>query len=45
VGAKVLDDGQMRNVRLVVAGTFLGAVCFLVGSILLVPEARHRSDV
>jgi hypothetical protein len=45
VGAKVLDDGQVRNVRLVLTGTFLGAVCFLVGSILLVPEARRRSDV
>jgi hypothetical protein len=35
VGAYVLSSGELRNVRLANGGTFLGAVCFLVASILL----------
>lgn len=39
VAAKVVStDGQLRNLALVNLGTFLGALGFLVGGLLLLPE-------
>ena len=32
------DSGEPRNVELVNLGTFVGALCFLVGAALLLPE-------
>ena len=34
--------GEMVNVTLVNLGTFLGAVCFLVGAYLLLPPAMRQ---
>src|SRR4051812_12668301 len=38
VGAHVDSAGSLTSVQLANAGTFLGAVCFLIGSILMMPE-------
>jgi hypothetical protein len=39
LAAKVVTaSGELRNVELVNLGTFLGAVAFLVGAFLLLPE-------
>lgn len=39
VAAKVVvDSGELRNAQLANAGTWLGAIGFLVGAILLIPE-------
>jgi hypothetical protein len=38
----VPSTGQLWNVELTNLGTFVGAICFLVGAILLLPE-RTRS--
>jgi hypothetical protein len=35
---------ELVNVRITNAGTSLGAVCFLIGAILLVPEATSERD-
>ena len=44
VAAKELSTSdQVRNVTLMNLGTFVGALCFLVGALLLLPE-RTRSD-
>ena len=40
VGAYVDPDGQMVSAPWANGGTFLGAVCFLVASILKLPEGR-----
>ena len=41
--AKAVDSsGQLRNVELVNLGTFLGALGFLVGAFLLLPERTHE---
>ncbi len=40
VGAFVGSDGQMVNETWANGGTFLGAACFLVASILMMPEGR-----
>jgi hypothetical protein len=40
IGAHVDPSGSLKSVQLANAGTFLGAVCFLAGSILLMPEGR-----
>jgi len=34
---------ELVNVRIANAGTSLGAVCFLIGAILLVPEATRAT--
>lgn len=44
IGAYVLPSGSLLNVRLANGGTFLGAVCFLVASILMMPEGRAASS-
>lgn len=36
----VLPSGELVSTRVSVAGTFLGAVCFLVGAALLLPAGR-----
>ncbi len=49
LGSFTLDTGQEINITIVNLGTFVGAVCFLVGAYLLLPPhkgaARSRSDV
>lgn len=40
VGAYVQPSGQVTNAALDDGGTFLGAVCFLIASILTMPEGR-----
>ena len=42
LGAYVLSSGELRNVRLANGGTFLGAVCFLVASVLLMASAKRQ---
>lgn len=39
-GAYIQPSGELTNATWANGGTFLGAVCFLVGSILMMPEAR-----
>ncbi len=42
VASKVVTETtQVRNVALMNLGTFLGAVCFLIGAVLLLPERTH----
>ncbi len=41
VGALTLPDGDLVSVTLVNTGTFLGAVCFLLGAYLLRPAATR----
>jgi hypothetical protein len=38
VASKVQSDGSLRNLGLTNLGTFVGALCFLAGSVLLFPE-------
>jgi hypothetical protein len=40
----VQDTGELRNVALATSGTLAGAVCFLAGAILLMPEAAVDED-
>jgi hypothetical protein len=40
VGAYIGPTGQVVNARWANGGTFLGALCFLVASILMMPEGR-----
>jgi hypothetical protein len=40
VGAYVRPSGDLLNVAWANGGTFLGAVCFLVASLLMLPEGR-----
>ena len=40
----VSDSGQPRNVELVNLGTFLGALGFFVGALLLLPERTDSDD-
>ncbi len=37
--------GQLRNVELSNLGTFVGALCFLIGAILLLPERTEETEV
>jgi hypothetical protein len=38
VASKVQPDGDLRSLGLTNLGTFVGALCFLAGSVLLFPE-------
>ena len=38
VASYVEPDGQLRSLALTNLGTFVGAVCFLAGAVLLLPE-------
>ncbi|MEV6269399.1 hypothetical protein AB0L64_19665 [Kribbella sp. NPDC051936] len=40
IGAHVTSAGEFSNVQLANGGTFLGAVCFLIASLLMMPEGR-----
>jgi len=44
VASKFVAQGEVRNLQLTNAGTWLGAVCFLAGAVLLVPEARRTPE-
>ena len=45
LGARVDASGSLTNVRLANLGTLLGALCFLAGSLLMLPEGRvERPD-
>jgi hypothetical protein len=41
VASKVQPNGQLRSVALTNLGTFVGALCFLVGGLLLLPERTN----
>lgn len=41
IGAYLLPSDELLNARWANGGTFLGAVCFLVASILMMPEGRQ----
>ena len=44
IAAKVVSgSGEPRNVELVNLGTFVGALCFLVGALLLLPERTEET--
>ena len=45
IGAHYDSAGGLRNAQLANAGTFLGAVCFLAASLLLMPEGRTPPTV
>jgi len=40
----VPDSGELRNTAVAGAGTFVGAICFLVGGLLLLPERTMPPD-
>lgn len=40
----VQDTGELRNAALATSGTLVGAICFLAGAILLMPEAAIDED-
>jgi hypothetical protein len=40
----VPSSDQPRNATLMNLGTFIGALCFLVGAVLLLPERTHEPD-
>jgi len=44
VASKVEANGQLRSLALTNLGTFVGALCFLVGGLLLLPERTGGSD-
>ena len=42
IAAKVITTtGDLRNTAIANLGTFVGAVCFLVGAVLLIPDQQH----
>ena len=43
VASYVTSSGQLLSVALTNLGTFVGAICFLVGAILLLPERTLES--
>jgi hypothetical protein len=43
IASKVEPNGSLRSLALTNLGTFVGAVCFLVGGVLLLPE-RTEGD-
>ena len=43
VASYVTSSGQLLSLALTNLGTFVGAVCFLVGAILLLPERTLES--
>ncbi len=42
VAARVLDTGDLRNAAIANLGTFVGALCFLVGAVLLIPDQQEH---
>jgi len=45
IASKVEPSGSLRNQALTNLGTFVGAVCFLVGGVLLLPERTEGDGV
>lgn len=45
LGAYIKPSGELTSVKLSNAGTFLGAVCFFVASVLMLPEGRRDSGM
>jgi len=43
VASYVTPSGQLLSLALTNLGTFVGAVCFLVGAVLLLPERTLES--
>lgn len=43
IAAKVMSTGDLRNLALANLGTFVGALCFLAGAVLLIPD-QHVSE-
>jgi len=46
IAAKVITTtGDLRNTAIANLGTWVGAICFLVGAVLLIPDQKHpRTD-
>lgn len=44
LGSYILPTGDLLSTRLTVAGTFFGAICFLVAAALMLPAWRHLLD-
>lgn len=45
VASKIVPEtDQVRNVTLMNLGTFVGALCFLAGAVLLLPERTHPEE-
>jgi len=44
IASKTEESGDLRSLALTNLGTFVGAVCFLVGGILLLPERTEGPD-
>jgi len=44
IAAKVLSTGDLRNLALANLGTFVGALCFLLGAVLLIPD-QERAEL
>ena len=40
MAAKVMSTGDLRNLALANLGTFVGALCFLAGAVLLIPDEQ-----
>ena len=45
VAAKVLSNGDLRNAALANLGTFVGALCFLSGALLLIPDQQEAGTL
>jgi hypothetical protein len=45
IASYVKPNGQLVSLALTNLGTFVGAVCFLVGGLLLLPERTATSPV
>jgi len=43
IAAKILSTGELRNVALANLGTFIGALCFLAGAVLLIPDEQETT--
>ena len=43
IAAKILSTGEMRNLALANLGTFIGALCFLAGAVLLIPDEQETA--
>lgn len=41
LGSYILPSGDLISTRLTIAGTFFGAICFLVAAALMLPAWRH----
>ena len=45
VASYVMPNGQLLSVALTNLGTFVGALCFLAGAVLLLPERTREHPV